>query len=55
MSREDGSYNSNTATKRGFQYIGVIDRSELLAYIEGGIDKFEKIVPEAGGLLSGKE
>ena len=48
VSREDGKYSFNSATRRGFKYIGVIDRSELLAYIEGGIDKFEKIVPEAG-------
>ena len=48
VSREDGKYSFNSATRRGFKYIGVIDRSELLTYIEGGIDKFEKIVPEAG-------
>ena len=46
VSREDGSYNPIAARKRGFQYIGVIDRSELLAYIEGSNEKFEKIVPE---------
>eukprot|EP00438_Fugacium_kawagutii_P033188 Skav219802 [mRNA] locus=scaffold147:182217:184578:- [translate_table: standard] len=45
VSREDGSYNSSSARRRGFQYIGVIDRSELLAYIEGGNEKFEKIAP----------
>lgn len=46
VSREDSKYSFNSATRRGFKYIGVIDRSELLTYIEGGIDKFEKIVPE---------
>ena len=46
VSREDGSYNASAARKRGFQYIGVIDRSELLAYIEGSNENFEKIVPE---------
>ena len=46
MSREDGSYHAKAARQRGFQYIGVIDRSDLLAYIEGSDQHFEKIVPE---------
>eukprot|EP00434_Breviolum_minutum_P041972 symbB.v1.2.037342.t1/scaffold5487.1/size26618/1 len=46
VSREDGSYHAKAARQRGFQYIGVIDRSDLLAYIEGSDQHFEKIVPE---------
>jgi len=46
VSREDGSYHAKKARQRGFQYIGVIDRPDLLAYIEGSDQNFEKIVPE---------
>lgn len=47
MSRADGSYNPSSAKRRGFEYIGLLDRSELLAYIQGSQERSEKINLEA--------
>ncbi|CAJ1413401.1 unnamed protein product, partial [Effrenium voratum] len=46
ISREEGSYTPQGAKRRGFQYLNVCDRSDLLAYLEGVIDSSEKIVSE---------
>ena len=47
MSRADGSYNPSSAKRRGFEYIGLLDRSELLGYIQGSPERSEKINLEA--------
>ncbi|CAK9098861.1 Parafibromin (Cell division cycle protein 73 homolog) (Hyperparathyroidism 2 protein homolog) [Durusdinium trenchii] len=42
----ENSYTQSQARKKGFQYIGLLERQELLDYIEHGIRSGERIVPE---------
>jgi len=46
ISKEDGSYTESYTKKRGFKFIGVGDRIDLLAYLEGTTDICPNIVED---------